>query len=163
MSDNKSIFDTFFSPENFQQPFLGNLEAFNKAWQDTVQKSQSEFTQPPLTVEDLDKRIQSLKSVENWLNLNLAMLKNTIQSLELQRTQLLSFQEMMQNSEALKTAGQQWWQSMQEQFQQFLQAQSQTLKTSTASTTSNTNSEASHSSKGSSTRKTVRKTSNKAR
>lgn len=162
MSDNKSIFDTFFSPENFQQPFLGNLEAFNKAWQDTVQKSQSEFTQPPLTVEDLDKRIQSLKSVENWLNLNLAMLKNTIQSLELQRTQLLSFQEMMQNSDALKTAGQQWWQSMQEQFQQFLHTQSQSLNTSTDSTSKAK--PATHStSKSTSTRKTTRKTSNKAR
>lgn len=134
MSHRKSIFDTFFSPENFQTPFLGNLDAFNQAWQETMQKNQTEFTQPPLTVEDLEKRIQALKSVENWLSMNLSMLKNTIQSLELQRSHMQSFQDMMNKSETLQNAGQQWWQSMQEQFNQFLKAQAQALQTKTTPT-----------------------------
>ena len=34
---------------------------------------------------ELDKRIAELKSVENWLNMNLGVLRMTIQSLEMQK------------------------------------------------------------------------------
>lgn len=36
---------------------------------------------PGLDVDELEKRIKDLKSVENWLNLNLNILKSTIQGL----------------------------------------------------------------------------------
>ena len=42
------------------------------------------FGMPTMDVEELDKRIQELKNVENWLNLNLNVLKTTIQGLEVQ-------------------------------------------------------------------------------
>ncbi|MCQ9329347.1 PhaM family polyhydroxyalkanoate granule multifunctional regulatory protein [Pelistega suis] len=131
MSDSKNMFDQIFNAEHFKNPFFGNAEAFQKAWQDTLQKNQIGFSQSSeQSIEELDKRINELKSVENWLSLNLSMLKNTIQSLELQRTNLQSLQEMMQNNDALQAAGQQWWNSLQEQFQGFLKTQSDILEQS---------------------------------
>jgi PAB1-binding protein PBP1 len=43
---------------------------------------------PTLDIEELDKRIQDLKSVENWLQLNMNVLRSTIQGLEVQRATL---------------------------------------------------------------------------
>jgi hypothetical protein len=40
---------------------------------------------PTLDVEELDKRIADLRAVEQWLNLNVSMLRTTVQSLEVQR------------------------------------------------------------------------------
>jgi hypothetical protein len=43
------------------------------------------LTAPTLSVEELDKKINDLKAVETWLNLNMSMLRGTIQALEVQR------------------------------------------------------------------------------
>ncbi|TFW18237.1 PhaM family polyhydroxyalkanoate granule multifunctional regulatory protein [Duganella callida] len=43
------------------------------------------LTAPTLSVEELDKKISDLKAVESWLNLNLSMLRGSIQALEVQR------------------------------------------------------------------------------
>jgi len=43
---------------------------------------------PTLDIEELDKRIQDLKNVENWLQLNMSVLRSTIQGLEVQRATL---------------------------------------------------------------------------
>jgi hypothetical protein len=43
---------------------------------------------PTVDVDELDKRIADLRSVEQWLNLNATMLRTTIQSLEVQRNTL---------------------------------------------------------------------------
>ena len=40
---------------------------------------------PTLDIEELDKRIAEMRAVEHWLQLNLSMLRATIQSLEVQR------------------------------------------------------------------------------
>jgi hypothetical protein len=40
---------------------------------------------PTLDVAELDKRITDLRAVEQWLNLNLSMLRTAVQSLEVQR------------------------------------------------------------------------------
>jgi hypothetical protein len=40
---------------------------------------------PTLSVEELDKKINDLKAVEAWLNVNQTMLRGTIQALEVQR------------------------------------------------------------------------------
>ena len=45
---------------------------------------------PGLDVEELEKRIKDLKSVENWLNLNLNILKSTIQGLEVQHATMMA-------------------------------------------------------------------------
>jgi hypothetical protein len=96
---------------------------------------------------ELDKRINELKAVEQWLSLNLNLLKTTIQGLEVQRGTLAaiqSFTESMTSPAAPKASkphdtpnstqfsavppGQAvdqaaaWWESMQQQFGQMMQA-----------------------------------------
>jgi hypothetical protein len=86
-------------------PFLGVSEGFDlvkKVWGVTglpmlpTPTSMAQFATrlpqtlpsmiaPTLDVAELDKRIADLRAVEQWLNLNLSMLRTTVQSLEVQR------------------------------------------------------------------------------
>lgn len=50
------------------------------------------FGIPTLDIEELDKRIKDLKSVEAWLTLNLNVLQTTVQGLEVQRATLSTLQ-----------------------------------------------------------------------
>ena len=50
------------------------------------------FGIPTLDIEELDKRIKDLKSVEAWLTLNLNVLQTTVQGLEVQRATLATLQ-----------------------------------------------------------------------
>jgi hypothetical protein len=47
--------------------------------------SLGKFIAPTLDVKEIDKRITDLRAVESWLELNLNMLKATVQALEIQR------------------------------------------------------------------------------
>src|SRR6266571_8668213 len=47
---------------------------------------------PSLVQDDLDRRIAELKSVENWLNMNLNVLRVTIHGLEMQKAGLAAMQ-----------------------------------------------------------------------
>ena len=49
---------------------------------------------PAMSEEDLDKKIADLKAVESWLNLNLSMLRGTIQTLEVQRGTIITLKSM---------------------------------------------------------------------
>jgi hypothetical protein len=49
---------------------------------------------PTLDMDAIDKKITDLKSVENWLNLNLNMLRLSIQGLEMQKNTLAAMQAM---------------------------------------------------------------------
>ncbi len=49
---------------------------------------------PTLDLGELDKRITDLKTVENWLKMNLGMLQMSIQGLEMQRTTVAAMQAM---------------------------------------------------------------------
>ncbi len=49
---------------------------------------------PTLDVNELDKRIRDLRTVEHWLDLNLGLLRTTIQALEVQRNAIAAFQAM---------------------------------------------------------------------
>lgn len=49
---------------------------------------------PTLDVDDLDTRIKDLRTVENWLSMNLNMLQATIQGLEVQRATLNALKAM---------------------------------------------------------------------
>jgi hypothetical protein len=61
---------------------------------------------PPMSTEDLDKRIADLKAVESWLNLNLSMLRGTIQALEVQRGTLMTLKTMGASmAEAMRQSG----------------------------------------------------------
>jgi hypothetical protein len=58
---------------------------------------------PTLDMNEIDKRIMELRSVENWLNMNLGALRMTIQGLEMQRSTLAAVQGAM--AEAAKATG----------------------------------------------------------
>lgn len=49
---------------------------------------------PQMSTDDLDKRINDLKTVETWLNLNLSMLRSSIQALEVQRGTIAALKSM---------------------------------------------------------------------
>lgn len=62
---------------------------------------------PTLDEGELDKQIKDLKSVENWLRMNLSMLQMTIQNLEMQKSALGTFRTMSEsftNPEGAATA-----------------------------------------------------------
>ena len=58
------------------------------------------FGIPTLDIEELDKRIKDLKSVESWLSLNLNVLQTTIQGLEVQRATLSTLQGIAETMKA---------------------------------------------------------------
>jgi hypothetical protein len=83
---------------------------------------------PLLDPNEVDKRITDLKSVENWLSMNLNVLRMTIQGLEMQRATLAAFQSTMQPSgtdkspktdpgSAAASAAEAWWSLLQSQTQ----------------------------------------------
>ena len=47
---------------------------------------------PTLIPDEIERRIAELKSVENWLNMNLNVLRLTIQGLEMQKAGLAAMQ-----------------------------------------------------------------------
>jgi hypothetical protein len=49
---------------------------------------------PTLDIDAVEKKIADLKSVENWLNLNLNMLRLSIQGLEMQKNTLAAMRAM---------------------------------------------------------------------
>ncbi|HXR58328.1 MAG TPA: PhaM family polyhydroxyalkanoate granule multifunctional regulatory protein [Burkholderiales bacterium] len=50
---------------------------------------------PTLDPNEIEKRIQELKSVEGWLNMNLNVLRMAIQGLEMQKAGLVAMQQAM--------------------------------------------------------------------
>ena len=52
---------------------------------------------PTLSIDELDKKINDLKAVESWLNLNTAMLRSSIQALEVQRGTIATLKSMGQS------------------------------------------------------------------
>ncbi len=49
---------------------------------------------PPMSLDELDKKIQYLKTVESWLTVNMNMLRATIQALEVQRATISTLQSL---------------------------------------------------------------------
>ncbi len=50
---------------------------------------------PPMNPEELERKIAELKSVENWLKLNLSMLSSTIQGMEVQLATIATLKSFM--------------------------------------------------------------------
>lgn len=64
------------------------------------------MTGSSLSVDELDKKIADLKAVESWLNLNLGMLRGSIQALEVQRGTLATLKAMGDSmAQAMQRAG----------------------------------------------------------
>ncbi len=59
---------------------------------------------PTLSVEEINKQIKDLKAVESWLNVNMNMLRGTIQALEVQSATISTLQSVGQTlSSAVKS------------------------------------------------------------
>jgi hypothetical protein len=59
---------------------------------------------PTLDVKELEKRIADMRSVESWLELNLGLLRTTIQGLELQKQTLQTWQGFQEAASPKKSA-----------------------------------------------------------
>lgn len=83
---------------NQDNPLFSNMNMMRKMWEDMAANPlglpTSATTMP--TPEDLDKRINELRAVENWLRLNVSMLSSTIQGLEIQRSTFATLQSFAQ-------------------------------------------------------------------
>lgn len=62
---------------------------------------------PSLSVDDVNKQIADLKAVESWLNVNMSMLRSTIQALEVQSATLAALHTMSSSMNSLAQAGMQ--------------------------------------------------------
>ena len=96
-------------------------------------------------VEELEKKIRDLKSVEQWLNLNLSILLSTIQGLELQKNTISSLSSTTRSkknntktskkptncatnefTETIANSNLLWWKSVEDQMEAILKANTDT-------------------------------------
>jgi hypothetical protein len=114
---------------------LDSVEFLKRAW--STFNVPTNLT-PTMDLEELDRRIADLKAVEQWLNVNLNMLRGTIQGLEIQRGTLAAIKSMgdafakaaagaaeqQGDGQAAPDAAAQfaqagaWWNTLQDQFRQ---------------------------------------------
>ncbi|MBI4740653.1 MAG: hypothetical protein HY777_03650 [Betaproteobacteria bacterium] len=76
-----------------ETPAGGSTEFIKNLW-GNMGFSLPGMVAPTFDVEELEKRIKDLKSVEGWLKMNLSMLQMTIQSLEMQSSTLVAVKAM---------------------------------------------------------------------
>ncbi|WP_322998748.1 PhaM family polyhydroxyalkanoate granule multifunctional regulatory protein [Castellaniella sp.] len=72
-------------------PLFAGLDMMRQAWQNLAGRMDTP-AMPAMSLEDLDRRIRELQTVQNWLQLNATMLANTIQGMEIQRSTLKTLQ-----------------------------------------------------------------------
>lgn len=78
------------------QPFADMSQGL--AWMQNMWSSYMNSPMAPtLDVDELDRRIKDLKAVEQWLSVNQALLRSTIQGLEIQRAGIAGFRSMMES------------------------------------------------------------------
>jgi hypothetical protein len=70
-----------------EQPPKDPFELFRRLW-GPLGVPIPGMAMPTLDPKEIDKRIADLRSIEGWLNMNLNMVKFSIQGLELQRATL---------------------------------------------------------------------------
>ncbi len=82
-------------------PLLASMEMMRQAWAGLTGPgglASSLPMAPPMNLEDLDRRIAELRSVENWLRMNLSMLSSTIQGMEVQRSTISTLRAFVDNA-----------------------------------------------------------------
>jgi hypothetical protein len=110
-----------------ETPLQDPLEFFKKLWS-PLGLPMPGMVAPLLDTKEIDKRITDLRSVENWLSMNLNVLRMTIQGLEMQRATLLAVQAMQPQGAAdapkpadpvaaAASAAEAWWSLLQSQTQ----------------------------------------------
>ena len=80
------------------------FENFQKMW-NPVNFPLPGMFQPTMSPEELEKKIAELKSVENWLRMNLGFLEMTIKTLEMQKSALETLQESTKQPPPAKKPG----------------------------------------------------------
>ncbi len=117
--------------EQAANPLLASMEMMRQAFTGMAGSNAapgSTVMSPTLNPEDLKKRIAELKTVENWLKLNLSMLTSTIQGLEVQLATVQTLRSFVSNTNQAKEkqeippAAQAWWNMLQQQFGQVAHA-----------------------------------------
>ena len=68
------------------------FEFFQKMWNPLSFPIPGMF-QPTMSVEEVEKKLAELQSVENWLKMNLTFLQMTMKTLEMQKSALQTIQE----------------------------------------------------------------------
>lgn len=95
------------TPEHLAgNPLLQSFEMMRNAWSSMGSQMLSGGipTPPILNIEELDKRINELRAVENWLRLNLTMLQGSIQAMEVQRATIATLHSFANMGGAAATA-----------------------------------------------------------
>ncbi len=67
-------------------------ESFQKMWNPLSFPIPGMFT-PAMSVEEVEKKIAELQTVENWLKMNLSFLQMTIKTLEMQKSALQAIKD----------------------------------------------------------------------
>jgi hypothetical protein len=67
-------------------------ESFQKMWNPASFPVPGMFV-PTMSVEEVEKKIVEMRSVENWLKMNLSFLQMTIKTLEMQKSALQAIQD----------------------------------------------------------------------
>lgn len=82
-------------------PLLASLEMMRQAFAGLAGPAgMNSGLTPSLNPEELERKIAELRSVENWLKLNLSMLSSTIQGLEVQAATIATLKSFMAASSA---------------------------------------------------------------
>lgn len=79
-------------------PMLSGMALMRQVWggmSGAGQLAQGLPLSPTLDAQELARRIDELRTVENWLNLNLSLLRSTIQGLEVQRATISTLQSFL--------------------------------------------------------------------
>ena len=86
-----------------------SAEFFKKIWggAQTPLSGMPGMVMPTLSIEEIDKQIADMKSVEGWLDMNRNMLRTTIQALEVQRATLATLRAMGDTFRAADFSGMQ--------------------------------------------------------
>jgi hypothetical protein len=94
--------------EQASNPLLASMEMMRQAFAGLT--SAGGFAagmpiSPPMNPEDLERRISELKTVENWLKLNLSMLSSTIQGMEVQLATIATLRSFASSMGAANASG----------------------------------------------------------
>jgi len=109
-------------------PVLQSMEMMQQMWSQWSTLPGASPVAPVMSPEELDRRIADLRAVENWLNLNLTMLRGTIQGLEVQRATISTLRSFAQTATGQTDAapeassGNLWWNMLQDQFKRMAAA-----------------------------------------
>jgi predicted XRE-type DNA-binding protein len=93
MADDKKGMMSFVPGMDFMQ----NLFKAAPGIAQSLPPSLTQWIAPTMSVEEIEKKIADLKSVQSWLETNTAMLKATVQALEVQRMTISTLKSMKIN------------------------------------------------------------------